>query len=528
MKTPGPGQAPARLSSPTEIREETMFERAIHTAFPKLALAAALACLSASALAGKADDTLNVAFDAAPATLDAYKESDRPGLALGRMLYSGLIQKNQDTGEFGPAIASAYKFIDDKTLELTVRPDVKFHDGSTLTLDDVIYTLNLVASKEYNARFQNTVSWIAGVDKVSDNTVRIRMKEPFPLALEMLSENLPIYPKSFYEKDQSAMGVKPIGTGPYRLAESQPGSRYVFERFDGYFGTKPAINKLVVRILPDQNTQYAELLGGGLDWIWRLPPDAAKRMATQKTLDVKTSSIMRISYIQMNPAIDGGKSPLAKLQVRQAINHAVDREGIRQALVGGASKLTNSACNPQQFGCSTDVQAYAYDPKKAKALLAEAGYPDGFTIDMVVAYPPRSIFEAVSANLGAVGIKVNLIEQQYGTAVTNWRENKVPMIAAAWGSYGIADVALSTSNFFRGGADDPVKNPELVKLLTAADTSIDRDFRAKQYAAALKIIADQAYWLPLWNHSLNAAQSKTLNFAVDGDEFPRFYKASWK
>lgn len=490
--------------------------------------AAILQLASSPALAGKADNTLNVAFDAAPATLDAYKESDRPGLALGRMLYSGLIQKNQQTGEFGPAIASAYKFVDDKTLELTIRKDVRFHDGSLLTLDDVLYTLNLVSSKDFNARFQNTVSWIAGVDRVSDNTIRIRMKEPFPLALEMLSENLPIYPRSHYEKSQSDMGMKPIGTGPYRLAESQPGSRYVFERFDGYFGTKPAIQRLVVRILPDANTQYAELLGGGLDWIWRLPPDAAKRMASQSNVDVKSSSIMRISYININPAFQDGKSPLANVKVRQAINMAIDRESIRKALVGGSSKLTDSACNPLQFGCATDVRAYSYDPQKAKALLVEAGYANGFTIEMVVANPPRSILEAVAANLAQIGIKVNLVEQQYGTAVTNWRENKVPLMAANWGSYGIADVALSTSNFFKGAGDDLVKNPEVVKLLTAGDTSVNRDFRTVQYAKALKIIADQAYWVPLWNHSLNAAQSKSLNFAVDGDEFPRFYKASWK
>jgi peptide/nickel transport system substrate-binding protein len=245
-------------------------------------------------------------------------------------------------------------------------------------------------------------------------------------------------------------------------------------------------------------------------------------------VDVKSSSIMRISYININPTFQDGKSPLANVKVRQAINMAIDRESIRKALVGGSSKLTDAACNPQQFGCTGDVRAYAYDPPKAKALLAEAGYANGFTIDMVVANPPRSILEVAAANLAQVGIKVNLVEQQYGTAVTNWRENKVALMAANWGSYGIADVALSTSNFFKGTGDDLVKNPEVVKLLTAGDTSINREVRSAQYAKALKIIADQAYWVPLWNHSLNAAQSKALNFAVDSDEFPRFYKASWK
>jgi len=505
-----------------------LFSLTSRSVVTKMVTGAVALMLCHAALASKADDTFNVAFDSAPATLDAYKEADRPGLSLIRMVYSGLIQKDAQTGKFEPALASAFKFVDDKTMEFTLRKDVVFHDGSKLTVDDVVYTLNLVASKDYNARFQNTVSWIDKVEKISDSSFRIRMKEPFPLALEMLSENLPIYPKHYYQANMSLMGSKPVGTGPYRLVESQPGSRYVFERFDGYFGKKPAIKRLVVRILPDTNTQYAELLGGGLDWIWRLPPDAARKLSAQKSLDVKTVNIMRISYISINPRFQDGKSPLANLKVRQALNMAINREAIRSALIGGASKLTNAACNPLQFGCATDVQVYPYDVAGAKRLMTEAGYPNGFAMDMVMAYPPRAIFEVVSANLAQIGVKINLIEQQYSTATTAWREGRAPLLAAAWGSYGIADVALSTSNFFGGGADDQVKNPEVVKLLKEADTSVDPAFRKQRYAQALKVIAAQAYWVPLWNHSLSYAQNKSVNFAVDADEFPRFYKASWK
>ncbi len=505
-----------------------MHQSILKRVFLNFLLASVTALISSSIWAGKIDDTFNVAFDAGPATLDAYKESDRPGLSLIRMVYNGLIQKDPATGKFEPALAESFKFVNDKTLEFILRKDVTFHDGSKMTADDVVYTLNLVSSKDYNARYQNTVSWIDKVEKLSDDVVRIHMKEPFPLALEMLSENLPIYPKHYYQANASLMGVKPVGSGPYRLIESQPGSRYVFERFPEYFGKKPAIKRLVVRILPDTNTQYAELLSGGLDWVWRLPPDAAKKLSMQKNLDVKTTGILRISYISINPRFQDGKSPLANVKVRQALNMAINREAIRSALVGGASKLTSSACNPLQFGCSTAVQNYDFNPAEAKKLLTAAGYPNGFSIDMVVAYPPRAIFEVVSANLAQIGVKVNLTEQQYGPAVTAWREGRTPLLAAAWGSYGIADVALSTSNFFKGGADDLVKNPVVIDALKEADASVDPEFRRKKYEQALKVIASEAYWIPLWSHSLSYAQPKTLNFSVDADEFPRFYKASWK
>lgn len=492
------------------------------------ALGISAALVAPAALAGKADNTLNIAFDAAPASLDLYKESDRPGLAMARMIYNGLLQKNQETGEFGPAIASSYRFIDDTTIELKIRNDVKFHDDTLLTLEDVIYTLKLVSSKEYNARFQNQVGWIGDVQQTAADTVQIKMTSPYPLALEMLSENLPIYPKAYYEKNMSAMGAKPVGTGPYKLVESQPGSRYVMQRFDGYFGAKPAIERLVFRILPDANTQYAELLNGGLDWIWRVPPDVAKRMASQPKVEVKSSSIMRISYLSLNPQYEDGKSPLAKQEVRQAINYAIDRTGIQKALVGGASQVIHAACNPAQFGCASDVKQYPLDPKKGRELLAAAGYPNGFPIDLIVSAPPRAAMEAAAANLAQIGIKVNLVEQQYGTAMTNWREGKLPMLYSNWGSYGIADASLSTSNFFGGGSDDRAQNAEVAQLLKTGDTTVDREKRLDVYGKAQKIIADQAYWVPLWTHSLNAVQSKSLNFSVDGDEFPRFYKASWR
>ena len=155
----------------------------------------AMIALSGQALAGKGDDTLNAGFEEEVATLDPYKEISRSGLILGRMLFDNLLLKDQKSGEFKPALAASYKVIDGKTLEFEIRKGVKFHDGSELSADDVVYTLNTVASKAYNARFQVAVNWIDVVEKTGPNTVRLRMKSVYPLALEMLAGNLPIFSK---------------------------------------------------------------------------------------------------------------------------------------------------------------------------------------------------------------------------------------------------------------------------------------------------------------------------------------------
>ncbi|MDB5511324.1 MAG: peptide transporter substrate-binding protein [Enterovirga sp.] len=502
------------------------------TLLSNLALAGLMAW-GGPALAGKADDTLNVAFGNEATTMDTYKETTREGNILARLLYDCLIEKDTKTGEFKPAIASSYKIVDDKTLEFEIRPNVKFHNGETLTVDDVVYTFNLVSSKEYGARYQIAVDWIDRAEKVGDSTVRLHMKRPYPMALEMLAGNLPVYPKAYYEKvGPSGMATKPVGAGPYRLVDITPGARFVFERFEDYYAEspkgRPAIKRVIVRTLPETNTQYAELMNGGLDWVWRVSPDDARNLTRRSNLEVKGIEILRYAFVSLHPAFQDGKSPLADVRVRRALNHAVNRPGILKAFVGGAAQVTNAACSHLQFGCTDQVAKYDYDLAKAKALLAEAGYPNGFSTEMLVSSTAKEQAEAIAANLGAVGVKVTLNFQQYAPALSAWREGRVPLFLGNWGSYGIADVGLGTSQFFAGTADDLVKDPEIIPLLKAADTSMDRDVRKQKYEQAVKLIAERAYIIPLWTFNVNTASNKDLDFSLGADEYARFYEAKWK
>src|SRR3981189_296146 len=173
-----------------------------------------------SALAGKGADTLTLAFRQEITTLDNYQEPSREGLILARLIYVSLLDKDMKTGEFKPELATSWRYGDDRPLEFELRHGVKFHDGTPMTADDVVYTLNLVSTKEYNARYQIAAPWIETPEKANDYKVRLIIKKPYPLALEMLAGNLPIYPKAYYEKaGPSGMGVKPVGTGPHPLVD---------------------------------------------------------------------------------------------------------------------------------------------------------------------------------------------------------------------------------------------------------------------------------------------------------------------
>nr|WP_067290644.1 ABC transporter substrate-binding protein [Marinobacterium profundum] len=497
-------------------------------------LGATLACSTLSslpALAGKTDDTLNVAFSAEPEALDTYKIAGREGLILARHLYDGLLYKDLDTGEFKPALAESWEFTDPLTIELKLRQGVKFHNGASFSADDVLTTLNTVIKPDYGTRYQISVDWIERVEKINDYSVRIHMAKPFAGAVEMLADALPIYPRAYFSENGSAgMAAMPIGTGPYQLMEQTPGVRYVLERFDDHYADspkgRPSIKRIVARTIPEMNTQYAELMSGSLDWSWRIPPDQAKKL--ERRVTIVNAPIMRIAYVNFAKAAQDGAYAISDARVRKAIIHAVNREQIAKVFGGDASEVLNSACNPAQFGCEQDVTRYEYDPAQAKALLQDAGLGDGFDMDMTFAAMPRPVAEAVAADLAKVGIRVNLNENQYAAAVQKWREGSVPALFSNWGSYGIGDVVFIDSNFFGGGADDQSADPEVAALLQLADTSNDRAVRKANYSLALKKIADEAYWMPMYNFNINYGLSDDLNFTPHPDEFARWWLASWK
>jgi len=487
-------------------------------------------CAPGMAAAGKADDTLNVALDLDIESMDVYMTSSRSGIIAGRMVYDMLVDRDPVSGEFKPLLASAYHFVDDSTLEFDLRQGVSFHNGEPFDADDVVYTLQTMMRADSGIKTRSNVAWIAGVEKIGPYKVRIVMKAPTPAALEYLAGALPIYPNEYYAKVGSrGMSTQPVGTGPYRMAEAKPGERFVMEKNAAYFAGSPkgapAIGKLVVRILPEQNTQLLELMSGQLDWIWKVAPDQAKQVARRPTLQVVNEQTMRIGYMQFAA---GEGSPFADQRVRQAVAYTVNRGAIVQSLVQGASKVIDAPCFPTQIGCSQDVTRYTPDLDKARKLMAEAGYADGFSVDFPVIQAERVNAEAIVGNLRDIGIRANLQPLQYAAVRDKVRSGEAKMALLTWGSYSINDVSSSTSVFFRGGPDDVARDPAVQAALAKGDTSIDRATRDEAYREAMKRITDQAYWLPLWTHNMNYAFTKDLVFTPSVDEIPRFYAARWK
>jgi peptide/nickel transport system substrate-binding protein len=496
----------------------------------------AIAILSQSALAGKKDDTLNIATTKELENADRYFNTAREGIIFARHVYDNLLYRDPKTYEYKPLLAKSFNWVDDTTIAMELRQGVKFHNGSEMTADDVVYTLNFAANPDNKVKTQRYSNWIKEVVKEGPYKVKILLKEPFPAALEFLSGANPVYPKDYYAKvGPNGFGQAPIGTGPYKVAELEPGKKVVMVKNEDYFKDspkgQPSIGKIVWRTLPEMNTQVAELMTGSLDWIWLVAPDQAERLAKMSNLTVIPAETMRIGFIKLDAADRTGQlgmdNPFKKLAVRRAVNHAINKAAISKSLVGGDSRPVYAACFPTQFGCTDDVMKYEYDPEKAKKLLAEAGYPNGFET-ILYGYRNRPYAEAMVGDLAAVGIKAKLMMMKYSALREKSRAGKVQFDFQTWGSYSINDVSAIVSYFFQFSDDDMARDPQVRDWLLEADTTIDTEKRKMLYKKALQRIAEQAYWVPLFTYVSNNCFSKDLDFTPYPDAVPRFFQASWK
>ena len=501
--------------------------------------AAVLALAGSPAIAGKADNSLVWATDREVNVPLPYFENVREMVVMSRMVWDTLLYRDPKTFEYRPQLATDYKWVDNVTIEMNLQKGVKFHNGQSFSADDVVETFNQVSSPDSGVLSKRNVSWIKNAEKLGDYKIRINLVKPFPAALEFLSGPLAILPKGIWDKAKTdAKGKKdygtipPIGTGPYKMSKVVTGERIEMtankDYWDGPKG-KPSIEKVVFRTVPDPETQVAEILTGSLDWIWDVPKDKAEDLAKTGTLTVKNVPTMRVSYITMDHAGRSGKkdNPWTKLKVRQAVAHAIDREAIAKNLVGGASSVIHSACYPTQVGCTQDVPQYKYDPAKAKKLLAEAGYPNGFKSD-IYAYRQREYTEAVMGFLAKVGIKTNLKYMQYKALRGIVWEGKAPFHHMTWGSSSMNDVSAITSHFFKHTRDDYCRDPDVKKWLDVGDTSTDPEVRKDSYKKALTRIQENLCWLPMFTYAKYYAWTKDLDFTPTPDEIPRFFTAKWK
>ena len=490
--------------------------------------------LASPAMAQKSADTLRLVDRNAVPNIDPYYNNLRTGVVIHHQAWDGLVYRNPETFKIEPLLATEWKTPDPTTIEFMLRPNVKFHDGSPFTADDVVYTLTIAANPNSRVSTPANYNWIDKAEKTGDLSVRVTLKRPTPAALEYFALVIPIYPKTYREKvGPEGYAKAPVGAGPYKITRVEASVSIDFERFEDYWAGspkgKPAIKKMNLRFVPDATTELTELLAGRTDWMWNMNPDQFDNVNKLPTLSAVRKESMRIGYMTLDAAgRSGADNPMTKLKVRQAVWHAIDRQAIADKLVTGGSRVPPAPCFPPQFGCDAEAAVlYDYNPAKAKQLLAEAGFPNGLDVELT-SYVLPQWGAAVQNYLQAAGIRAKLNQLQTAALIQRAKAGELRMYLGSWGSYSINDVSAILPNFFDGGADDYARDPDVIKWLVEGGSSNDPEARKKTYSAAIHRITEQAYWVPLHTYVTAYGFSKQLDFTPYADELPRFYLAKWK
>ena len=492
------------------------------------------------ALADRADDTLVAAFPREVTTVDGLYSTLRENDILGLLVDDALFYVDPERLEPVPLAAESYEFLDDTTLEVRLRDDITFHDGSPMTADDVVYSYEWTVSTEGETRYATRIGrWLDRVEAVDPLTVRFHMLRPYAMVLYDLAYYSKIRQRGAYDDPTADNGVNPDaqslelnGTGPYRVVDFQPGQLIVLERYEGYRddsakGT-PAIQNIRIRIIPDFATQAAEIMAGGVHWAFNVPTDIAEDVGRTGRAQFVAGPSMRVGYIvldAMGRADPDG--PLTQLAVRQAMNHAIDRDSLVDNLVRGTSAALHTACNPVQFGCTEDVTVYEHDPERARQLLAEAGYPDGIEFELWGARD-REVLEAIIGMWSEAGIRASLRHVRGATLREARNNNDVVAYFGSSGSFSIPDAgAIIPDRFAEGSINYFHGDEELAQMVLNAVSTYDPDERIAHFDDALQRITEQAYWVPTHRYTQNFLISNDLSYWQSEDGMPRLFLAHW-
>jgi len=479
---------------------------------------ATMALLPLGAVAQNAS-TIVIAQAADAYSMDPAKHSAFPTANVLFQIYDGLVSQDEK-GNIAPALATSWSNPDPLTWRFKLREGVKFHNGEAFNAAAVKHTFDRALDPNFKAPYYSRISQIKAVNVVDDYTIDIKTEKPFPTMLLSLYEaSFPalIVPPGYTAQNNGAdLAAKPVGTGPYRFVEWKKDERVVLEANPDYWGGKPAINKVIFRPIKETRTRIAELKSDGVDIAVDIPPEDISSLEGGDTKIVSVPSEF-LYFLAFDTTRD---TPLKDKRVRQAINYAVDVDAIQKALLNGMGTRIALTLPSNAFGYDPTWKAYPYDPAKAKALLAEAGYPNGFTIPLMTRkgryMKDSEIVEATAGFLSKVGIKANIQYLEPGVwGQVSEKKGREGITFPGWSG---RDPNLVWAPLLHTGEyQSYYSNPELDKLLDAGAATIDQAERKGIYEKAAAIIKEEATHLPMIQPPLIYGLDKKLSWTPRPD-----------
>ncbi len=515
---------------------------------PRLVTAMALASGLALAGAGPVHaQEFKLAMSSPPSSIDPHFFNLFSNINVSDHMFETLVKMNPDSQPI-PGLAESWRLVDDTTWEFKLRRGVKFHDGSDFTAEDVAWSIDripLIANSP--GRFDAYTKAIVSKQIVDSHTIRFKTASPYPLMLPDLTAVFIVSKKATagplpqgLASEEFSSGKGAVGTGPFKFVRFQRDDRVELERFEGYWGTKPAWSKVTLRFIAADPTRVAALLSGDVDAIENVPTADLKRIRENQNLNFFSKVSHRMIYFNLDqreksPFVadaDGkplDKNPLRDARVRKALSLAVNREAIKDRLMEGLSLPTANLVPSTLFGHNPTLKP-AYDADQAKKLLAEAGYPNGFSITF---HGPNNryvnddqIMQTIAQMWARIGVKTRVDAMPLAVYFGRASKKEFSVTLVGWGAQtGEASsplralVACENKEKGFGALNYPSYcNPKMDALMEEGLRTVDDKKRLALFQEAVKIVVDDAVLVPVHHQVTTWAAKRNIDYTGRTDE----------
>ena len=488
-------------------------------------LAAACLCMAVSMTSFAADKSdIVVAVDADVDTLHPTDFSTTVELGVLNQIYDTLLYYSPDgTKDPEPRIAESYEISDDG-LDYTfhLRDDVTFHDGTPVTADDVVFSIELYKASEYQG---SQISMLSRVEATDEHTVVCHLDAPYSPFLQGICSPM-IASKAYYESSEDDFVNNPIGTGPYKFVSRAKGSNIKLEANEDYYRGAPEIKEVTFEVIPDSSTKAIALQTGEVNFA-EIDSATKPQLEANPAITIAEVPTSAFSYIAMNTE----KEPFNDVKVRQAINYAIDRDNLVAVCYDGEAEVNSNICAKERFGYSDDQFQYTYDPEKAKELLAEAGIETPYDLgEILVAEKYSNLATVIQNDLKAVGLDVTISVKEFNSYISDLQN----------GSYGITALNMTlegdtqtlemafTSDYIGIANNARYSDEEMDKLFEQARTETDNDKRAEIFNEIFTKAQDEAIYAVMCNPMTLYAYNSDLTcpeFVLEGNYY--LYDFSW-
>ncbi len=484
-------------------------------------------------------------------TLDPHAQNEGPTTQVSRQVYEALVTRGLDMS-IEPQLATDWKTTDPNTWVFNLRKGVKFSDGTDMTAKDVVFSI--LRAKQPTSDFKEYISTISDVKEIDNYTVQVSTSKPNPILLNQLS-NIFIMSKKWSIDfgatvsqnwdggEETFSATNAMGTGPFKITLREPNTKTVFERNSNWWGSMKDNSVSEIHLLPIKNsaTRVAALLSGEVDLVTDAPVQDLARIGNSADHEVVSTAQMRTIFLGMDQAADKlrsgntGDNPFKKKEVRQALYQAIDIEAIKKKVMRGLSEPAGIITFPGVNGYTQDLdKRLPYDVDAAKKLLADAGYPKGFDVELRCPNDryvnDEAICTAVVGMLGKIGVNVNLFAQTKSKHFKELKEDKGDFYMLGWGVPTLDSHYVFHYLYESGASWNKVNfsNSEVDAAIRVMEGEVDLDKRNAAIANAWKIVKDDISYLPLHHQVISWATKNSVDVPIRPNNEPLFRFASFK